>query len=217
MNIEYVTELFKGLADRSRLLILKSLQEQPQYVEELARRLNLAESTVSFHLSKLEKIGLVRKEKNQYYTIFSIKKELFEKKLEEFMNFTDDEKKEQEKRIQIYKDKIIKTFMRDGRISQIPSQKQKRWVIFELILNEFEFGKDYAEKEVNEIIQKYHEDYCMIRRSFIEERAMIREEGIYRITENLENFRSGKQSESIKHGMKESYEQSIRDKFGISN
>lgn len=216
MKIEEVTDLFKGLADRSRLLIVKSLLEKPQYLEELSKRLNLADSTVSFHVTKLEQIGLVKKEKNQYYTIFSIKKELFKKTLEEYMNFEDDEKKEQEKRIKSYKEKIIKTFMNEGRIIQIPAQKQKRWIVFEVILNDFEFGKQYPEQEVNAIIQKYNEDYCMIRRSFIEERVMKREDGNYSITENFENFRCGKQSESIKYGMKESYEQSIRDKFGVN-
>jgi len=106
--------------------------------------------------------------------------------------------------------------MKDGRITQIPAQKQKRWIVFEQILNEFEFGKEYSEKEVNGIIQKYNVDYCSIRRSFIEENVMSRKDYIYSISKNYENFRTGKDSQSTKHGMKESYEQSIRDKFGVS-
>ena len=167
-------------------------------------------------LKKLENAGLVWKEKQQYYTIFYLKKELFTKTLEEFMNFEIDEKNEQAKRIIQYKEKILKTFMKDGMITQIPAQKQKRWIVFEQILNEFEFGKDYTEKEVNEIIQKYNVDYCSIRRSFIEENVMNRKDYVYSITENYDNFRRGKDSESTKHGMKESYEQSIRDKFGVN-
>ena len=216
MKIEKVTELFKALSDRSRLGVVKSLIEKPQYLEELAERLNLAVSTVSFHLKKLENAGLIWKEKQQYYTIFYLKKDLFTKTLEELMEFEIDEKKEQEKRIAKYKEKILKTFMKDGKITQIPAQKQKRWIVFEQILNEFEFGKEYAEKEVNEIIQKYNVDYCSIRRSFIEENVMNRHDYVYSITANYDNFRKGKDSESTKHGMKESYEQSIRDKFGVS-
>ena len=132
------------------------------------------------------------------------------------MNFKIDEKQEQVKRINKYKEKILKTFMKDGKITQIPAQKQKRWIVFEQLLNEFEFGKEYTEKDVNEIIQKYNVDYCSIRRSFIEENVMSRNDNIYSITENYENFRNGKYSESTKHGMKESYEQSIRDKFGVN-
>ena len=216
MNVENVAGLFKALADRSRLLVVKSLIEKPQYLEELAERLDLAVSTVSFHLKKLEKVELVWKEKQQYYTIFYLKKELFERTLEELMNFEIDEKQEQANRINKYKEKILKTFMKDGKITQIPAQKQKRWIVFEQLLNEFEFGKEYTEKDVNEIIQKFNVDYCSIRRSFIEENVMSRNDNIYSITENYENFRNGKYSESTKHGMKESYEQSIRDKFGVN-
>lgn len=215
MKLENVTEIFKALADHSRLLIVKSLIGKPQYLEELSERLNLAVSTVSFHLKKLEKVGLVCKERRQYYTIFFIKKELFERKLEELMEFEIDEKKMQESRISQYKDKILQTFMKDGRIRQIPAQKQKRWIVFEQILNEFEYGKDYTEQEINEIIQRFHEDYCLIRRTFIEERVMNRENNIYRITENYENFRTGNDSKSMKHGLLEGFEQSIRDKFGV--
>jgi ArsR family transcriptional regulator, arsenate/arsenite/antimonite-responsive transcriptional repressor len=216
MKIEKVAEVFKALADRSRLLVVNSLTEKPQYLEELAERLNLAVSTVSFHLKKLEKAGLVWKKKQQYYTIFSLKKELFTKTLEEYMSFEIDEKQLQEERINQYKEKILKVFMKDGKITQIPAQKQKRWIVFEQILNEFEYGNEYTEKEVNEIIQKYNEDHCSIRRSFIEENVMNRKDYVYSITENYDNFRKGKDSESTKHGMKESYEQSIRDKFGVS-
>ncbi|MFA7578092.1 MAG: DUF2087 domain-containing protein, partial [Candidatus Muiribacteriota bacterium] len=35
------------------------------------------------------------------------------------------------------------------------------------------------EKEVNEIIQKFHEDYCLIRREMVEEGFMDRKDGIY--------------------------------------
>jgi biotin operon repressor len=197
------------------LLVVRSLIDKPQYLEELAERLNLAVSTVSFHLKKLENAGLIVKEKQQYYTIFSIKKKLFEKTLEEMVNFEIDEREEQERRINEYKQKILKSFMRDGKIRQIPAQKQKRWIVFEQILNDFEFGREYTEQEVNEIIGKYHEDYCMIRRTFIGERVMTRENSIYSLTENYENFRKGKDSISTKHGIKEGYEQSIRDKFGV--
>ena len=192
MKIENITEIFKALGDRSRLLVVRSLIDKPQYLEELAERLNLAVSTVSFHLKKLENAGLIWKEKQQYYTIFSIKNKLFNKTLEEMMNFEIDEKQEQENRIQQYKEKVLKSFMKDGKIRQIPAQKQKRWIVFEQILNEFEFGKEYSEQEVNEIIQKFHEDYCMIRRTFSGEKVMTRENSIYTLTNNYENFRKGK-------------------------
>jgi len=215
MNLAETTRLFKALADRSRLLIMHALIEKPQYLEELSNRLNLAASTVSFHLKKLEKAQLVEKRKAQYYTIFYPKSDKFRQSLEEIMNFEFDEKNEQDKRINAYKEKILKNFYKDGHIFQIPAQKQKRWIVFEQVLEKFEFGREYSELEVNEIIKPFNEDYCLIRRTFIEENVMNRENNIYQITENYENFRSGKESYSLKHGLKEGYEQMIRDKFGV--
>ena len=46
-------KLFKCLADKSRLQILKSLAIEEMYVERLAERLGITPSTVSFHLKKL--------------------------------------------------------------------------------------------------------------------------------------------------------------------
>ena len=63
MGIKENIEIMKSLADASRLQVLNSLMEKPQYVEEIAQRMNLAVSTVSFHLKKLEKAGLVYKTK----------------------------------------------------------------------------------------------------------------------------------------------------------
>ena len=52
-------KLFKCLADRSRLQILKSLLQEDMYVERLAERLGLTSATISFHLRKLEEAGAV--------------------------------------------------------------------------------------------------------------------------------------------------------------
>jgi DNA-binding transcriptional ArsR family regulator len=72
MDAEKSIIIMKAIADPSRLAIINALLEKPQYLEEVAERHCLAASTVSFHLSKLEKAGLVSKQKQQYYTVFSI-------------------------------------------------------------------------------------------------------------------------------------------------
>ncbi|MBR4889383.1 MAG: winged helix-turn-helix transcriptional regulator, partial [Clostridia bacterium] len=57
--------LFKCLADATRLQIVKSLREEPMYVELLAQRLERTPSTISFHLKKLEEAGVVQAAKEQ--------------------------------------------------------------------------------------------------------------------------------------------------------
>ncbi len=66
MKAEQSLAIMKALADESRLAIVNSLLEHSQYVEEIAKRHDLAPSTVSFHLKKLEQAGLVKSRKEQY-------------------------------------------------------------------------------------------------------------------------------------------------------
>lgn len=72
-----VIKLFKCLADKSRLQILRSLLSEDMYVERLAQRLELTPATISFHMKKLEDAGAVRSYKDQYYTMYSINREIF--------------------------------------------------------------------------------------------------------------------------------------------
>ena len=53
MQEEEAVRLFKCLADKSRLQILKSLMREDMYVERLAERLSLTPATISFHMKKL--------------------------------------------------------------------------------------------------------------------------------------------------------------------
>ena len=76
MNQESAIKLFKCLADKSRIQILCSLMEEDMYVERLAERLNLTPPTISFHLKKLEDAKVVTKKKDQYYTMYSLNRDV---------------------------------------------------------------------------------------------------------------------------------------------
>ena len=76
--------------------------------------------------------------------------------------------------------KVIGRFMKNGRFETLPVQRKKRKYILEYILKKFELNTVYDEKEVNEIITKYHDDYCWVRREFITEKMMNRKDGKYR-------------------------------------
>lgn len=170
-------KVFKALADQSRLNILSSLMEQPMYVELLSERLELAPSTVSFHLKKLEEVGLVTKVKDQYYIIYSLKPELLEKPLKDFVKVqVEDEASIREAQ---YRQKVIDSFVKFNQLKTIPVQRKKRLIILEYLLQAFSFDKAYSEIEVNHIIAEYHEDFATLRREFINEKLMKRENGIY--------------------------------------
>lgn len=174
-----VIRLFKCLADKSRLQILRSLLTEDMYVERLAERLSLTPATVSFHMKKLEEAGVVEKYKDQYYTMFSINREIFQSSVLELIQAADDGESEQEKRDAAYRQRVIDTFFEYGRLTAIPAQRKKERICLEEMVKSFEPGRVYEGQEVNEILLRFHEDYCTIRRDMISEKLMAREGNNY--------------------------------------
>lgn len=171
--------LFKCLADKSRLQILKSLAQEDMYVERLAERLGLTPSTISFHLKKLSDAGAVTSYKNQYYTMYTLRKEVFMARMLDILLETSDEANLQEQREAQYRQRVLDAFFEYGKLKSIPAQRKKERIILEEIAKVFEPGRRYTEREVNILIADYHDDFCTIRRDMVSEQILARENGIY--------------------------------------
>lgn len=167
-------KLFKCLADKSRLQILKSLVQEEMYVERLAERLDLTPATISFHLKKLEDAGAVTSRKEQYYTMYAIRQEVFMTNIMDIIKEESDEADKQRQRDDAYREKVIAAFFEYGKLKSIPAQRKKERICLEEIAKAFEVGVVYDEKEVNEKIESFYSDYCTIRRDMISERIMER-------------------------------------------
>ncbi len=177
--IEEQVKLFKALSDGSRLRIVASLMEAPNYVELLAERLELAASTVSFHLKKLEEVGLVTKQKDQYYIMYTLNAEILEKPLSSWIGASQSATNQEDEREVAYRQKILDSFFKFNKLKSIPVQRKKRLIVLEHMLLAFEMKKQYTEKEVNLIIADFHDDFATLRREFINEKLMARENGQY--------------------------------------
>lgn len=177
--------LFKCLADRSRLQILKSLAQEDMYVERLAQRLGLTPPTISFHLKKLADAGAVTSYKTQYYTMYALEKSVFMTNLLELILEKSDEAELQRQRDEAYRKKVIDTFFEYGKLKSIPTQKKKERIVLEEIVKAFEPDRQYTEREVNIILADFHDDFCTLRRDMVGEKLLNRDMQIYwRITEN---------------------------------
>ena len=182
MTEENAIRLFKCLADKSRLQILKSLALEDMYVERLAERLNLTPATISFHLKKLSEAGAVTSYKTQYYTMYSLCRDTFAVSILTILKEQSDEAALQDKREQVYRQKVIDSFFEYGKLKSIPAQRKKERIVLEEIIKAFEPGRIYSEREVNIIIADFHDDFCTIRRDMISERLMDRDDrGYWRI------------------------------------
>lgn len=80
-------------------------------------------------------------------------------------------------------EKIVRNFIGpDGRLKQIPVKESKLVVILAHLAGQFEPGRRYPEAEVNEVLTRFHDDFCTLRRFLVVYRLMQRENGWYWVT-----------------------------------
>ena len=174
-------KIMKCLADKSRILIINNLMEGPMYVELLSQRLNLASSTISFHLKKLEDAEIVYSVKEQYYIVYYLNQDVFSMTVKDLIILKDSERDVEKEREKQYKDGVIKDFFEYGKLKSIPVQQKKRRIVLEKILESFQGNKEYTEREVNIIIADFHDDFCTIRRDMVGFDMLERDNGIYKV------------------------------------
>lgn len=158
--IERVT-ILKTVADETRLAILALLAEEDSYVERIAAGLSLTPATVCYHLKKLESVGLVSAHRTQFYQIYTLNHTLLDLPLGAFLS------KPQPDADKLYRDKVWQSFFVGGRLTRIPAQLKKREIVLGKIAEAFAADRSYTETEVNEILTRYHEDYCTLRREMV--------------------------------------------------
>ena len=75
--------------------------------------------------------------------------------------------------------RVFEAFVRDGRLTQIPTSRQKRLVVLDWLAQEFEPGTRYSETMVNLILGKRHPDTAALRRYLVDEGLLDRAGGEY--------------------------------------
>lgn len=76
-------------------------------------------------------------------------------------------------------DELVGRFIKGGRLVIIPTKRSKLRSVLEHLSQDFEPGRTYPEAEVNEILERYHDDYAALRRYLVDEGFMTREAGVY--------------------------------------
>jgi biotin operon repressor len=177
MSEELVT-FFKALADSNRLKIVGLLAEKSYSVEELAELLKLKPSTVSHHLSRLAEAGLVRARSESYYSVYQLDQSVLQEKARTMFTQGELSNVVAEVDADAYDKKVIKDHTRrDGSLKTLPAQRKKLEAILRYIVQAFDVGKRYSEKQVNEILAGYHEDTATLRRELVGFGLMKREGG----------------------------------------
>ena len=170
---------FKALADPSRLKLVGLLAQQSYTVEQLAAMLNLGVSTTSHHLTRLAKAGLVTAQADGYYNVYSLRTEVLSEMARRLLRKEDLPKLAQEVDRTSYDRKVLAAFSKpDGSFRAFPVQEKKFLVLLRHAVEAFEPGKKYTEKQVNQILSRFHEDTAQLRRGLVAHQLMARDTAV---------------------------------------
>ncbi len=170
--------IFKALADSNRLKIVGLLAQQPYSVEQLAALLNLKPSTVSHHLARLSEVGLVSARAESYYNMYILEKSTLEETTRRIFSSEQISAVTADVDLDAYDRKVVADFTRpDGSLKTVPAQRKKLEAILRHVVEAFEPGIRYSEKQVNEILSRFHSDTATLRRELVGNKLMQREGG----------------------------------------
>lgn len=179
-NDEQLLTFFKALADANRLKIVGLLSQHPYSVEQLAALLDLRPPTISHHLKLLSEAGLVTARAESYYNLYQLESTVLEQIANHLGALDKLPSMAAEVDLEAYDRKVLRdVMMPDGKLKVIPAQRKKREVVLRHILNDFQPKVYYTEKQVNEILARFHDDTATLRREMIAYKMMGRAEGEY--------------------------------------
>lgn len=178
---EFTNELlnfFKALADANRLKIIGLLAKEPLSVEQLAEMLELTPSTVSHHLARLAKAGLVTARADSYYNIYQMETKTLEQMAQRLLAKETLPAVVADVDVDAYDKKVLSAYLTpEGKIKAFPMQQKKMQAILRLVVESFIPGEHYTEKQVNDILRAYNDDTAKLRRDLIDFGLLKRQNG----------------------------------------
>ncbi|WP_053365993.1 DUF2087 domain-containing protein [Bacillus sp. FJAT-27245] len=184
MQLDKLVSFYKAMGDPTRIRIVALLAAGPLHGQAIAGKLGLTPPTITHHLKKLRDVHVVfeRRDKNTIY--FYLNEKVLgqhAKALTQLANREGEELGEMANANDERQKVIANFFTAEGKLKNIPAQRKKKLYVFEQLVRGLAKGKKYEEKEINEFIKKFHDDYATIRREFIINHYMYRENGIYEL------------------------------------
>ncbi|MRN54612.1 metalloregulator ArsR/SmtB family transcription factor [Paenibacillus monticola] len=185
MQLDKIVKYHKALADPTRLRMMLILSQGEMHGHALAEKLNLSQPTVTHHASKLREAALIKERRDKNTVYFKLNPEFITASAEASLQFIfakGVEGMEEQSSDNSLKETVLRNFFsKDGRLRQIPAQYKKKLIALQCIVEKLEPGVIYTEKEINEFIKPFHDDFATIRREFIMHQFMYRENDKYEL------------------------------------
>jgi hypothetical protein len=168
-------ELLRVLADPERLAVAGALASAPGTAGQLAIDLSIPVDRIRRHLVRLTAAGLALVDPDR--RTYRLRAEALRKAAQQVGPARDaglalgavfDEE-----------EAVLKAYFRGGRLTEMPAKLSKRKIVLTRLALEFEAGVRYSEREVNERLKRFHDDYATLRRYLIDEGMLSRDGGEY--------------------------------------
>lgn len=185
MQLDRIIQFHKTVGDVTRIRIIALLKNGPLHGQALAGKLGVSPPTVTHHMTKLREADLIyeRRDKNTIY--FYLNEKSLALQARAILTVGDggaDASGDSGGEKTLDRMAVLRNFFtKDGRLKHLPAQQKKKRIVLEHLIQGLEPHRKYAEKEINEYILKFHEDFATIRREFIMHQYMYREDGIYEL------------------------------------
>ena len=151
-------ELVALLAEPDRLRALATVALGADGLAEVAERAGLEPKAAARALSRLVAGGLVEGGSGEGYRV----------SYETFRAAARPPADESEPAEESGND-VLRRFISKGRLLAMPAAHSKRRVVLDHLAGLFEPGRRYPEREVNELLGRYHPDYAMLRRYLVDD------------------------------------------------
>ncbi|GAA1565282.1 hypothetical protein GCM10009804_22470 [Kribbella hippodromi] len=157
------------LAEPSRLRTYSAIVLGATTPEQIAGRAGLPAPVVTKALQRLTKGGLIAASRDGFSADEDAFKDAVREGRPERVPLDPDPAR----------DNVLKSFIRDGRLTHFPTFPEKLRVVLEYLVLSFETGRAYPETEVNEILNRWHPDHAALRRELVDARLLNRENSVY--------------------------------------
>ncbi|MCB0126568.1 MAG: metalloregulator ArsR/SmtB family transcription factor, partial [Caldilineaceae bacterium] len=173
----------KALADANRLKMVALLAQAPRSGDELAALLDLNPSTVSHHLARLQKTGLVSATVEQYYHVYQLETEV----LAEVTKLLAPDalialvQAQPEIANDAYREQILARWIQNNRLQALPTPVKQREIVLAWLAEKFVANQRYTPQQVDDVLNRWcdwHDsrrlDIVSVTRALVDEQLLRR-------------------------------------------
>ncbi|MCA9544029.1 MAG: metalloregulator ArsR/SmtB family transcription factor [Myxococcales bacterium] len=174
-DLNLLVEFFKNLADPTRLQILGLLAVRERSVAELAEAVAIKAPTASHHLARLKQLGLVAVRAEGTTRHYSLDADALRALAQRTLEGETLTSIGAEADLDAEDRRIVRGYLKDGRLSTIPSQRKKRAAVLRALAGRFEPDRVYDERQIDAILREWHDDVATLRRELVMARWLLRD------------------------------------------